>query len=467
MFTSNGYEFHLLSEPLKTKSILVLSIKLSYHKVPSANVPVGASDEDVNVKSSQLLFFSSRFRSAALKPETSPATILMSVPALLTSEILPETFETFPSSHTQPSDVAVTTNLINDEASNRAMISSKAERSLPWIPVIGLVSPEESVLFKKLVETSNCSSNENTSIHSNKITNSAVPREEEQESAEIELIDRKSNNENNASNEDSDKMDITKNENKEESTNENINDEDWKEIFNNSILLDKIMQQWREALNQQAELIAQHSQTQRPCSLTFSDPIKYASSGDLENQNPLVSSTSKRLKKSRNGTKNWQGTNLQYSSDRHNIVAIGENESDDSKNSDTDDAELSFQSGFKNVHASNHLSIHNVSVAPLKQHNISSHDDLPNSNDNTYHVQFDSEGIFNLEENSEISSMEGTLPNVGLDTNCNGAEIQYSTTKPTLEHYTACIRANFQGFITFTTHDDEVILERVLHPLWS
>ena len=61
-------------------------------------------------------------------------------------------------------------------------------------------------------------------------------------------------------NDDSDKMDITKNENEEESTNENINDEEWKEIFNNSILLDKIMQQWREALNQQAELIAQHSQ---------------------------------------------------------------------------------------------------------------------------------------------------------------------------------------------------------------
>ena len=55
-------------------------------------------------------------------------------------------------------------------------------------------------------------------------------------------------------------MDIMKNENEKESTNENINDEDWKEIFNNSILLDKIMQQWREALNHQAELIAQRSQ---------------------------------------------------------------------------------------------------------------------------------------------------------------------------------------------------------------
>ena len=78
-----------------------------------------------------------------------------------------------------------------------------------------------------------------------------------------------------------------------------------------------------------------------------------------------------------------------------------------------------------------------------------------------YHVQFDSEGIFNLEENSEISSIEGILPNVALDTNCNGAEIQYSTTKPTLEHYTACIRANFQGFITFTTHDEEEDLDDI------
>ena len=42
-----------------------------------------------------------------------------------------------------------------------------------------------------------------------------------------------------------------------------------------------------------------------------------------------------------------------------------------------------------------------------------------------------------------------------MDTNCNGAEIQYSTNNPTLEHYTACIKANFQGFIEFTTHDNE------------
>lgn len=129
-------------------------------------------------------------------------------------------------------------------------------------------------------------------------------------------------------------------------------------------------------------------QTLHHCSLTFIDTIKYASSGDLENQNPLVSSASKRLKKSRTGTNNWQGTNLQKITDRHNIVAIEENESGNSNNSDTDDAELSFQSGFKNVHAPDHLSIHNLSVARLKQHNTSSHDDLPNSKDNMVSQKF-------------------------------------------------------------------------------
>ena len=167
---------------------------------------------------------------------------------------------TTPSSHTQSSDVAVTTNLINDVASNRALISSTAERSLPWIPIIGLVSPEESVLFKKLVETSNCSSNEKTSIHNIKIKSSVVPREEEQESVEIELIDQTSDNENKVIKEDSDKTDIADNENEENTTDENLNDENCKEIFNNSILLEKFMQQWRKALNQRAELIAQRSQ---------------------------------------------------------------------------------------------------------------------------------------------------------------------------------------------------------------
>jgi hypothetical protein len=70
-----------------------LSSKLSYHKVPSANVPVGAIEEDVKLKASQLLFVSARPKSAALNPATSPAVTLMSVPALLTSVTLPETLE--------------------------------------------------------------------------------------------------------------------------------------------------------------------------------------------------------------------------------------------------------------------------------------------------------------------------------------------------------------------------------------
>ena len=87
-----------------------------------------------------------------------------------------------------------------------------------------------------------------------------MPREEEHESVEIELIDQTSNNENKVIKEDSDKTDIADNENEENTTDENLNDENCKEIFNNSILLEKFMQQWRKALNQRAELIAQRSQ---------------------------------------------------------------------------------------------------------------------------------------------------------------------------------------------------------------
>ena len=101
----------------------------------------------------------------------------------------------------------------------------------------------------------------------------------------------------------------------------------------------------------------------------------------MKNRNSPNSSPSTRLKKSRNGKKNRQGSNLQTPTDRNDVVGREDNESDDSKNSDNDDAELSFQSSFKNIHGPTHLSIHNVSMTRFNQH-TSSHDDLPNSKEN-------------------------------------------------------------------------------------
>ena len=139
------------------------------------------------------------------------------------------------------------------------MISSLAERSLPWIPVIGLVSPEESILFKKLVDTSNCSNNENSTTYRNKIRNGVAQQEDEKDSEEVELIDGRSKNRDNEMNDDSDKMEIAESDIKENSIEGNELDKEYEEIFNNSILLEKVMQQWREALNQRAEIIAQRS----------------------------------------------------------------------------------------------------------------------------------------------------------------------------------------------------------------
>ena len=164
------------------------------------------------------------------------------------------------SSRTQSSsDVAVTSNLINDGASNRAMISSLAERSLPWIPVIGLVSPEESILFKKLVDTSNCSNEEKSTISNNKIQNSAAPQEDLNDSEKVELIDGRNKNENWELNDVSDLINIADSDNNELPIEGDQLDEKVKAIFRNSILLEKLMQKWKEALDQKAEIMTQHS----------------------------------------------------------------------------------------------------------------------------------------------------------------------------------------------------------------
>ena len=134
---------------------------------------------------------------------------------------------------------------------------------MPWIPVIGLVSPEESILFKKLVDTSNCSNNEKTTISNNNIENCVAQSEDEKDSADYELIDRRSNKEDREMKDVSDEIDTTDSENKGQTINDDLDDEDFAEIFDNSILLQKVMQLWKEALNQRAELLARRSEVRR------------------------------------------------------------------------------------------------------------------------------------------------------------------------------------------------------------
>ena len=134
---------------------------------------------------------------------------------------------------------------------------------MPWIPVIGLVSPEESILFKKLVDTSNCSNNEKSTISNNNIESCVAQSEDEKDSADYELIDRRSNKEDREMKDLSDEIDTTDSENKGQTISDDLNDEDFIEIFNSSILLQKVMQLWREALNQRAELLARRSEVRR------------------------------------------------------------------------------------------------------------------------------------------------------------------------------------------------------------
>ena len=137
------------------------------------------------------------------------------------------------------------------------MISSLAERSLPWIPVIGLVSPEESILFKKLVDTSNCSNDEKSKINNNKIRN--TQQEDVNDSEKVELIDGRNKNENWELNDVSDIMDITDSDNNEQPIEGDRLEEKVEAIFRNSILLEKLLQKWKETLDQQVEIMKQRS----------------------------------------------------------------------------------------------------------------------------------------------------------------------------------------------------------------
>ena len=133
---------------------------------------------------------------------------------------------------------------------------------MSWIPLIGLVCPDESILFKKLLDTYYCSSNEEAQfIEDNDHVNYSHSVQEIQpveigegdhaNIQEAQRIDPIDNTIKRLSSEGEHVSHISKNE------------DTLKEIFNNSLVLEKVLEQWKNALNKRAEIIAKRAEVKK------------------------------------------------------------------------------------------------------------------------------------------------------------------------------------------------------------
>ena len=154
--------------------------------------------------------------------------------------------------------------IISPKLGNRSRISKYSPRihaavSLPWIPVIGLVCPEESVLYKKLIHTFNCSNDEEAQLSKDNRNTECIPSVKDKTPSETATSNHKNHEESKKVDLDSDEHDMTCGD-KTKIFGLNTNEDTVKEILYNSIVLEKVMQQWRDTLNKKSEILAKRTQ---------------------------------------------------------------------------------------------------------------------------------------------------------------------------------------------------------------
>ena len=130
---------------------------------------------------------------------------------------------------------------------------------LPWIPVIGLVCPEESVLYKKLIQSFNCSNDEDAQLSKDNRNSYSIPSVEDKTTSDTTTGNLKNHEETKTVDLDSDEPDITWGD-KTQIFGLNTTEDDIKGILYNSRVLEKVMQQWRDTLNKQSEILEKRTQ---------------------------------------------------------------------------------------------------------------------------------------------------------------------------------------------------------------
>ena len=163
------------------------------------------------------------------------------------------------SSPKRKNELIISPKLGNNSTISPTSTRTHSEISPPWIPVIGLVCPEESVLYKELTHTFNCSSNEEAQITKDDENTDHISSSETKYPSEKQTSNHENQRENKMVDVGSDKNVITYGD-KTQIFGLRTNEDTIKEILYNSIVLEKIMQHWRDTLNQQSEILSQGTQ---------------------------------------------------------------------------------------------------------------------------------------------------------------------------------------------------------------
>ena len=163
------------------------------------------------------------------------------------------------STPTEEEGLSTATVLQNESSKYQPNKNINPDIKTPWIPVIGMVCPDESVLYKKLVNTFSCSNHEEAQLSTDgkdADCNSGLTEKEELESSQVDPKDTPHDlNLDQVDGKVLSGVDVD-----EETSDVNKKEDMFIEILNNSAVLEKIMQQLKDALNNNAEILSKDAQ---------------------------------------------------------------------------------------------------------------------------------------------------------------------------------------------------------------
>ena len=170
-------------------------------------------------------------------------------------------FTTTPPTPTNDNGLSIASKSSSEKSNHLANSTTKANVALPWIPVIGLVCPEQSVLFKKLLNTNVCSNND-----------TAQPKKHNGTKMFVGDADHKRNITNGVKDIDGNHETVTVRDNAEvEIKDKRKNQRDEKdtklydEILNNPVVLETILEKWKDALNNSAQILSKSAMVSQLC----------------------------------------------------------------------------------------------------------------------------------------------------------------------------------------------------------
>ena len=161
-------------------------------------------------------------------------------------------FTTTPPTPTNDNGLSIDSKSSSEKSNHLANSTTKANVALPWIPVIGLICPEQSVLFKKLLNTHVCSNND-----------TAQPKKHNGTKMFVGDTDHEQNITNGVKDIDGNHETVTVRDNAEveiKNKRKNQGDENdtkiFDEILNSPVVLETILEKWKDALNNSAQILS-------------------------------------------------------------------------------------------------------------------------------------------------------------------------------------------------------------------